>query len=225
MGIMELTAVSSILTRAGYEVPKSSGASVTLPVTSGESAETTKASSFLNADTLALTGRLAGHAAGSGFATYRYGAQIGTQMKEVYLGLKNGGPAGTESALINAKGLAMSSIRGAGLAGLISAGTSAIANGLGVVKGKTDSQTAISNVLSDTMTGTIGGLGAVTIGGAGNLALASFGVVGLPLTIATVALGAAGGTLMGHLLHKGRNPETNPETATPSLKTEGNSPS
>lgn len=224
---MELTAVSSSLARAGYalpklpELPSTSGTPVALPVSPSEPAETTKASSFLNADTLALTGRLAGHAAGSGFATYRYGSQIGTQMKEVYLGLKNGGPAGTERALINAKGLAMSSIRGAGLAGLISAGTSAIANGLGVVKGKTDSQTAISNVLSDTMTGTIGGLGAVTIGGAGNLALASLGLAGIPLTIATVALGAAGGTLMGHLLQTGRNPETESST----LKTEGNRPS
>lgn len=203
---MQLTAVSTILTRAGYELPKPSAQPPVQPEEKATSA------GFLSADTLALTGRLAGHAAGSGFATYRYGAQIGTQMKEVYLGLKNGGTAGTESALINAKGLALSSIRGAGLAGLISAGTSAIANGLGVVKGKTDSQTAISNVLSDTMTGTIGGLGAVTVGGAGNLALASMGVAGLPLTIATVALGAAGGTLMGHLLHKGRNPDSETQT-------------
>ncbi|PIQ26489.1 hypothetical protein COW64_11180, partial [bacterium (Candidatus Blackallbacteria) CG18_big_fil_WC_8_21_14_2_50_49_26] len=51
----------------------------------------------------------------------------------------------------------------------------------------------------DTIGGAVGGLGAVTIGGLGNLALGSLGLAGMPLTIATVALGAVGGVLGGQL--------------------------
>jgi hypothetical protein len=210
---VELTAVSSALVRAGYTPPQSSQSpqAVSLPVEKKESG-------FLTADTLALSGRLVGHAAGSAFATYKFGNLMGNQMKEVYQSFKTGGPTGTEGALNGLRSLSMTGLRGAGLAGLISAGSSVIANGLGVVKGKTDSQTAISNVISDTFSGSIGGLGAVTIGGAGNLALASMGVAGLPLTIATVALGAAGGTLMGHLIHTTRNPKTDTSLETTETK-------
>jgi len=202
---MTLTAVSSTLRQAGYQVPDTLAKTAeTAPVAAQATAEN---SGLLNADILTLSGRLVGHAAGGGFATYKLGGQMAQQMKEVYQNFKTGGPAGTQGAFNSMRQVATTGLRGAGLSAIVSAGSSIVANGLGVVKDKIDTQTAVSNVISDTLSGAVGGLSAVTLGGAGHLALSSFGVVGLPLTIATVAIGAAGGTLAGHLVHQARQPQ------------------
>ena len=114
------------------------------------------------------------HTAGSGFAAYKL--------------IANGSP------ITGVKGVLSTGLKGAGLAGLVSAGVSAVANGVGVATGKIEKADAISNVISDTITGSVGGLGAVAVGGIGHKILGSF-MQGSPLMIATVALGAVGGTL------------------------------
>lgn len=114
------------------------------------------------------------HTAGTGFTTYKLVAQGGIAP--------------------GFKGALMTGLKGAGLAGLVSAGVSAAANGIGVATGKIEKSEAVGNVISDTLTGSIGGLGAVAVGGIGHKLLGSF-MQGTPLMIATVALGAVGGTL------------------------------
>lgn len=138
-------------------------------------------------------GRMVAHAGGGGFASYK----LGGQMADNYKGMFSNGIKGFFGGV---KNVAITGVKGAGLSALVSAGVSAVANGVGVATGKQDGSTAVSNVLSDTIGGAVGGLGAVTLGGLGTLALRSFGIAGLPLTIATVGLGAVGGVLAGKLL-------------------------
>jgi hypothetical protein len=125
--------------------------------------------------------------AGGGFAAYKMGAQMGQNIKGIFSGAQGGG------FMTGMKNVAITGFKGAGLSALVGAGVSAVANGVGVATGKVESGKAVSNVVGDTITAAVGGLGAVTLGGLGNLALGSMGVAGLPLTIVTVGLGAAGG--------------------------------
>ena len=139
----------------------------------------------------ASIGSMVANGAGGGFAAYKLGAQMGQNMKSIFgktftTGLKNS---------------AVTSLKGAGLSALVSAGVSVVSNGVGIATGKTDGSTAVNNVMKDTLGGAIGGLGAVTFGGLGNLAMGSLGLAGIPLTVATVALGAVGGVLGGQLAH------------------------
>jgi hypothetical protein len=132
------------------------------------------------------------HGAGGGFSSYKLGAQMGQNMKGMF-------GNGFKGFIGGAKNVAITGVKGAGLSALVSAGVSAISNGVGVATGKVDGSKAVSNVIGDTIGGAVGGLGAVTLGGLGNLALGAFGVAGLPLTIATVGLGAVGGVLAGKM--------------------------
>ena len=84
----------------------------------------------------------------------------------------------------------------------MSAGVSVIANGVSLAKGTIDKNTAARNVVGDTITGAVGGLGAVTLGGLGGLALVKLGATGLPITIATVAIGAVTGVGASFLREK-----------------------
>lgn len=133
--------------------------------------------------------------AGGGFAAYKLGAQMGQHIKSIFT--KPTPNPGTQISaggfLTGMKNVAVTGFKGAGLSALVGAGVSAVANGIGVATGKVESSQAVSNVIGDTITSAVGGLGAVTLGGLGNLALSSMGVAGLPLTIVTVGLGAAGG--------------------------------
>jgi hypothetical protein len=134
-------------------------------------------------------GSMVANAAGGGFAAHKLGAQMGQNMKAIFgktftTGLKNSAATG---------------LKGAGLSALVSAGISVVSNGVGIATGKTDGNTAVNNVIKDTLGGAVGGLGAVTFGGLGNLAMGSLGLAGVPLTVATVALGAVGGVLGGQL--------------------------
>lgn len=129
------------------------------------------------------------HAGGGGFAAYKLGAQMGQNMKQIF----------GKTFMTGIKNSAMTGLKGAGLSALVSAGVSVVSNGVGIATGKIDGSSAVSNVMKDTIGGAVGGLGAVTIGGLGNLALGSLGLAGMPLTIATVALGAVGGVLGGQI--------------------------
>lgn len=129
------------------------------------------------------------HAGGGGFASYKLGAQMGQNIKQIF----------GKTFFTGIKNSAITGLKGAGLSALVSAGVSVVSNGIGVATGQTDGSSAVSNVMRDTIGGAVGGLGAVTLGGLGNLALGSLGLAGMPLTIATVALGAVGGVLGGQV--------------------------
>lgn len=164
----------------------------------------------LGEDTLLIYGQYAGLAAGGGFAAYRLGGKVAEQMKEVAKAFKTPPNKDLPSALPGVKNLFGSGMQGAGLSALVAAGVSAISNGVSVMQGKTDSATATQNVIGDALSGAIGGFTAVTAAGAGTLLLGSMGVAGLPLTIATIAFGAAGGVLGGRL---GVSLQNNPQQA------------
>ena len=149
-----------------------------------------------SADFTSISSKLAA-GAGGGFAAYKLGAQMGQNIKSIFA---KPAPAPNPGSQITAggfmtgmKNVAITGFKGAGLSALVGAGVSAVANGVGVATGKVDSSQAVSNVVGDTITSAVGGLGAVTLAGLGNMALGSMGVAGLPLTIVTVGLGAAGG--------------------------------
>ena len=139
--------------------------------------------------------------AGGAFAAYKLSGKMSESIKSIFAKKP---PAGDPAASLNARGVmgglknvAMTSIKGAGLAALVGAGVSAVGNGIGVATGSVDSSQAVGNVVSDTLTSAVGGLGAVALGGGGHMLLSKIGVGGLPMTIATTALGAVGGVAAG----------------------------
>ncbi len=136
---------------------------------------------------------MAANAAGGGFAGFKLGAKMGTDMKSIF----NSGN-GFKGALGGVKNTAITGLKGAGLSALVSAGVSAVANGVGVATGKVDSSEAVSNVVKDGIGGAVGGLTGVTAAG-----LASFiPVKGVMGTILTVGAGAVGGVIGGRLASK-----------------------
>lgn len=159
------------------------------------------AQSVLGSDTFRTYTRLVGQAAGGGFAAYKLSGKVAANFKEIADALNQ--PGGNFTTATPAlQQIVGSSMSGAGLSALVAGGVSAVSNGFAVARGQSDGNTAVANVLSDTISGAIGGFGAVSMGGMGQLLLGSFGVVGLPLTIGTVAFGAAGGVLAGQLGQK-----------------------
>lgn len=168
-------------------------------------------STGLGEDRYVSYGRLAGLAAGGGFAAYKLGNQTATHFQELAAALKTSAGAGGsfQAALPALQKIGLASMKGAGLSAMVTAGVSAISNGVGVARGKFDGQTAVQNVISDSIGGAIGGFGAVTAAGAGTMLLQSFGMVGLPLTIGTVAFGALGGVSTGMLAQKLQNSQKN----------------
>lgn len=142
-------------------------------------------STFGNDSFSSVTSLVSGAASG-GFTAYKYGAQMGTDIGNMF-------GNGFHGFLGGLKNTAITGLKGMGISALVGAGVSAVGNGLGVATGKVDSSEAVSNVVSDTITSAVGGLGAVTAAGLGNMLLSKVGVAGIPLTVATVALGAAGG--------------------------------
>jgi hypothetical protein len=157
---------------------------------SAPTAPATNTAAF-SADFTSISSKLAA-GAGGGFAAYKMGAQMGNNIKSIFA-KPNPAEMASGGFMTGMKNVAITGFKGAGLSALVGAGVSAVANGVGVATGKVESSQAVSNVIGDTITSAVGGLGAVTIGGLGNLALSSMGVAGLPLTIVTVGLGAAGG--------------------------------
>ncbi|MBT9548912.1 MAG: hypothetical protein IV090_26205 [Candidatus Sericytochromatia bacterium] len=152
--------------------------------------------SAFNTDFTSISSKLAA-GAGGGFAAYKLGAQMGQNIKSIFAKPPAPPTPGTQITaggfMTGMKNVAITGFKGAGLSALVGAGVSAVANGVGVATGKVESGQAVSNVVGDTITSAVGGLGAVTLAGLGNMALGSMGVAGLPLTIITVGLGAAGG--------------------------------
>ena len=90
-------------------------------------------------------------------------------------------------------GAVLTGLKGTALSALVGAGVSAAVNGVGVATGSVSSDRAIDNVIGDTISATVGGMGAMAAAGIGNAIMGSFGLAGTPLLIATTALGAIGG--------------------------------
>ena len=132
------------------------------------------------------------HAGGGGFAAYKFGNKMATDMKSIF----GNGMKGVFSGL---KNTAITGLKGAGISALVSAGVSAAVNGVGVATGKVESSEAVSNVIKDSIGGAVGGLTAVAAGGVGFMLLGRFGTIG---TVASVALGAVGGVAGGQLASK-----------------------
>ena len=154
--------------------------------TSGENTYNAFSTDFTNISSMLS------HAGGGGFASYKLGAQMATDMKSIV-------GNGFKGAFTGLKNTAITGLKGAGYGALVSAGVSAVANGVGVATGKIDSSEAVGNVVSDTLTSTLGGLTGVTMGGITNIALTGIGVTGIFGTIAMVAAGAVGGVVGGQL--------------------------
>ena len=132
------------------------------------------------------------HAGGGGFAAYKFGSQMATDMKSIFSG-------GFKGVMGGIKNTAITGMKGAGLSALVSAGVSAVSNGVGVATGSVTTDQAVSNVVKDSIGGAVGGLAAVTAGGVGHMLLGRFGTIG---TVASVALGAVGGVAGGQLAAK-----------------------
>lgn len=159
-----------------------------------------KAAAGFGVDTFLRHSRSVGLGAGGGFAAYRLGDSIAKQMREIGRVLEGRPNEGLTPVGPNLQKLAASGMQGAGLSAMVSGGVSLVANGIAVVRGNIEGQTAVQNIISDSLSGAISGFSAVGAAGAGNLLLSSMGVFGLPLTVATVAFGAAGGVLSGRLV-------------------------
>lgn len=190
-----LSTVSNLLQVPTPGLSSSPGKSVT----PSPKADETQSAESLSGD-VARIGRLAGLAAGGGFAAYKLGDKASNHIKEVADAIKTG--SGLQPAMPGIKNLMGVGVKGAGLSAMVAAGVSAVTNGIEVVQGKQSGQTAVQNVITDSMSGAIGGFGAVTAAGAGSLLLKSMGMAGLPLTIGTVAMGAAASVGMGTLVKK-----------------------
>ncbi len=161
-------------------------------------------SSTYGDDSFSSITSLVSPAAGGGFAAYKLSGKMAESIKSIFAKKPPAGdPAtaglNTSGVMGGLKNVAITSIKGAGLAALVGAGVSAVGNGIGVATGAVDGSQAVSNVIGDTVTSAVGGLGAVALGGAGHMLLSKFGVGGMAMTITTTALGAVGGVAAGFI--------------------------
>lgn len=143
------------------------------------------------ADSYKRISSMVANGAGGAWASYKFAEPFAEAVHNyMELGELGGGPG---VAFASFKEMAGITLKGTGVSALVSAGISAVANGVGVYTGKVTQQEAVKNVVGDTISGAVGGLSAVTLGGLGGLAMVKMGFQGLPITIATVAIGAASG--------------------------------
>lgn len=93
----------------------------------------------------------------------------------------------------NLKGLGKVSLKAGALSAGITGAVSAFENVRAAASGKITGKEAISNVTADSIGGMLSGTTAGIGAGAATMALRSFGVAGLPLTIGAAVAGALGG--------------------------------
>lgn len=91
------------------------------------------------------------------------------------------------------KGLGSAGLKGGAIGAGLSAVSSAIENIGARSKGLITTRDAVSNIATDSIGGLLSGTTASVSAGAGNLALSSLGLGGLPLTIGASVAGAIGG--------------------------------
>lgn len=175
-------AYQSPATQARYPMQSASPAAFSMPNVSMPS---------MNMDNFSKISSLVGNGAGGAVAAYKYSESMAESM---YNFSHLGELGGVQNVLFaSIKEMSALGFKGAGVSALISGGVSLVANGVGMAKGTVDTNKAVRNVVGDTISGAVGGLTAVTAGGLTGLGLVKMGVTGLPITIATVAVGAAAG--------------------------------
>lgn len=135
---------------------------------------------------------------GANVATIRYSKVAAGQVSKVISAIKTG----TGSVAGSLKSLGGTLLKSTGLSALVSGGFSAVTNGIAYWQGKKTATQAVSNVVTDTVSGAATGLGATLAGGAAMAALAGTSVAGFGLTLLVGGASILGGYLTDMLMNK-----------------------
>ncbi len=132
---------------------------------------------------------------GANVGQVRYGKIVASEVSNLIGAIKTG-----NGSVVGAlKGIGMATLKSTGISALVSGGFSAVTNGIAYWRGEKTKTQAVSNVVTDTVTGGITGLGATLAGGAAMAALAGTAVSGIGLTLLVGGAGMLGGWLTDKL--------------------------
>ncbi len=132
---------------------------------------------------------------GANVGQVRYGKIVASEVTNLISAIKTG-----NGSVVGAlKGIGMATLKSTGISALVSGGFSAVTNGIAYWRGEKTKTQAVSNVVTDTVTGGITGLGATLAGGAVMAALAGTAVSGIGLTLLVGGAGMLGGWLTDKL--------------------------
>lgn len=135
---------------------------------------------------------------GANVSSIRYSKIAATQVSDLVQAIKTG----SGSVVGSIKSLGMTALKSTGLSALVSGGFSAVTNGIAYWQGKKTKTQAVSNVVTDTATGAVTGLGATIAGGAAMAALAGTSITGIGLTLLVGGAGMLGGWLADKIFSK-----------------------
>lgn len=132
---------------------------------------------------------------GANVGQVRYGKIVASEVSNLIGAIKTG-----NGSVVGAlKGIGMATLKSTGISALVSGGFSAVTNGIAYWRGEKTKTQAVSNVVTDTVTGGVTGLGATLAGGAVMAALAGTAVSGIGLTLLVGGAGMLGGWLTDKL--------------------------
>lgn len=132
---------------------------------------------------------------GANVGQVRYGKIVASEVSNLISAIKTG-----NGSVVGAlKGIGMATLKSTGISALVSGGFSAVTNGIAYWRGEKTKTQAVSNVVTDTVTGGVTGLGATLAGGAVMAALAGTAVSGIGLTLLVGGAGMLGGWLTDKL--------------------------
>lgn len=132
---------------------------------------------------------------GANVGQVRYGKIVASEVTNLISAIKTG-----NGSVVGAlKGIGMATLKSTGISALVSGGFSAVTNGIAYWRGEKTKTQAVSNVVTDTVTGGVTGLGATLAGGAVMAALAGTAVSGIGLTLLVGGAGMLGGWLTDKL--------------------------
>jgi hypothetical protein len=134
---------------------------------------------------------------------YKYQQTFVTAGTNIGQAIKTGGVKELLTAFRdNGKVLGTATYNAAGVGAILSGGVSAIVNTGSLIYGRESVRTAVGNVVSDTISGAISGVGGLALGGASAFALSLFKVTGTPLVIAGVIGGAIGASVANKMVNE-----------------------
>ena len=123
---------------------------------------------------------------GANVGQVRYGKIVASEVTNLISAIKTG-----NGSVVGAlKGIGMATLKSTGISALVSGGFSAVTNGIAYWRGEKTKTQAVSNVVTDTVTGGVTGLGAT---------LAGTAVSGIGLTLLVGGAGMLGGWLTDKL--------------------------
>ncbi|MFN8577920.1 MAG: hypothetical protein U0354_13800 [Candidatus Sericytochromatia bacterium] len=155
-------------------------------------------------DTFTQVGTALGNAAAGGAASFKFSATFSNSLKSTITSVKTtegGFGAKTKAALPGIKEMGLATVKGGGIAALVSGITSAVTNGVDVLRGKKTGAEAVGTFAADTVNGTIGGMAGVATGGLATMALSSM-LGATPLMVVGVGVGALTAVLSDKLFKK-----------------------